>query len=102
MKLPGAIRAKYDTFRLEDSLHILEGTVLDMNEVYDDLDRFIMLNEYDVRCLGFDPYNAKEFVSRWEAENGPLVLRRSFKVLALSQFQQVSSRNSAKRKLLFD
>ena len=71
MKLPGAMRQKYDQFIAEGSLHVLEGTVLDMMEVYDDLDEFILRSEYDVRCLGFDPYNAKEFVSRWEAENGP-------------------------------
>lgn len=71
MKLPGAMRQKYEEFMSEGSLHILEGTVLDMMEVYDDLDQFIIDSEYDVRCLGFDPYNAKEFVTRWEAENGP-------------------------------
>lgn len=71
MKLPGAMRAKYDEFINEGSLHILEGTVLDMMEVYDDLDQFIQAKGYDVRALGFDPYNAKEFVTRWEQENGP-------------------------------
>jgi phage terminase large subunit-like protein len=71
MQLPGAMRAKYETFISEDSLHVLEGTVLDMMEVYDDLEAFIQRSEYDVRCFGFDPYNAKEFVTRWEAENGP-------------------------------
>jgi phage terminase large subunit-like protein len=70
MKLPGAMRQKYDEFINEGSLHVLEGTVLDMMEVYDDLDGFIQTSEYDVRALGFDPYNAKEFVTRWEAENG--------------------------------
>lgn len=70
MKLPGAMRAKYEEFIREGSLHVLDGTVLDMMEVYDDLDNFIQQNEYDVRCLGFDPYNAKEFVTRWEMENG--------------------------------
>jgi phage terminase large subunit-like protein len=71
MKLPGAMRHKYEEFISEGSLQVLEGTVLDMMEVYEDLDAFILENEFDVRCLGFDPYNAKEFVSRWEAENGP-------------------------------
>ena len=71
MKLPGAMRHKYDEFVNEGSLHVLEGTILDMMEVYDDLDAFIRANEYDVRTLGFDPYNAKEFVERWIAENGP-------------------------------
>ena len=70
MKLPGAMRMKYDEFISEGSLQVLEGTVLDMMEVYDDLEAFIELSEFDVRCLGYDPYNAKEFVGRWEAENG--------------------------------
>jgi phage terminase large subunit-like protein len=70
-KLPGAMRFKYEEFINEGSLHVLEGTVLDMMEVYDDLDRFIIENHYDVRAFGYDPYNAKEFVQRWESENGP-------------------------------
>lgn len=70
MKLPGALRAKYETFMKEGSLHVLEGTVLDMMEVYEDLDEFLRKEQYDARALGFDPYNAKEFVARWEAENG--------------------------------
>ena len=71
MKLPGAMRAKYEQFINEGSLMVLECTVLDMMDVYDDLDKFIQDCKYDVRCLGFDPYNAKEFVTRWETENGP-------------------------------
>jgi phage terminase large subunit-like protein len=71
MQLQAAMRAKYETFIAEDSLHVLDGTVLDMMQVYDDLDMFIQRCEYDVRSFGFDPYNAKEFVTRWEAENGP-------------------------------
>ena len=71
MKLPGAMRHKYEEFINEGSLHVLDGTILDMMEVYDDLEAFINTSEYDVRCLGFDPYNAKEFVQRWELENGP-------------------------------
>jgi phage terminase large subunit-like protein len=70
-KLPLAMRAKYDTFLNEGSLIVLDGTVLDLDEVYEDLDRHIQDSDYDVRCFGFDPYNAKEFVSRWEMENGP-------------------------------
>jgi phage terminase large subunit-like protein len=70
MKLPAAMRLKYDEFINEGSLVVLDGTVLDMMDVYDDLDAFIESSTYDVRCLGFDPYNAKEFVTRWEAENG--------------------------------
>jgi phage terminase large subunit-like protein len=69
-RLPGALRHKYEEFRREGSLHILEGTVLDMMEVYDDLDNHIQENRYDVRAFGYDPYNAKEFVTRWMAENG--------------------------------
>jgi phage terminase large subunit-like protein len=75
-RLPGAIRYKYEDFIREGSLHVLEGTVLDMTEVYDDLDEFIRISQYDVRCLGFDPYNAKEFVTRWEAENGPFGIEK--------------------------
>lgn len=71
MKLPGAMRAKYDEFVQEGSLHVLEGTILDMMEVYEDVDRFIISSDYDVRAFGYDPYNAKEFVERWETENGP-------------------------------
>jgi phage terminase large subunit-like protein len=69
-KLPGAMRIKYEQFLEETSLQVLESTVLDMMEVYDDLDNFINDSSYDVRCVGFDPYNAKEFVERWERENG--------------------------------
>ena len=71
MKLPGAMRQKYNDFINEGSLHIFEGTILDMMEVYDDLDAHIQECGYDVRAFGFDPYNAKEFVARWEMENGP-------------------------------
>lgn len=71
MKLPGAMRQKYEEFIREDSLHIFDGNILDMMDVYDDLDQYIQANEYDVRTFGFDPYNAKEFVTRWENENGP-------------------------------
>ena len=71
MKLPAAMRIKYNQFIEEGSLIVLEGTILDMMDVYDDLDQFIIDNNYDVRCFGFDPYNAKEFVERWTAENGP-------------------------------
>jgi phage terminase large subunit-like protein len=76
MKLPGAMRMKYEDFIREGSLHIMNGTVLDMMEVYDDLDQFIISSEYDVRALGYDPYNAKEFVTRWEAENGPFGIEK--------------------------
>lgn len=71
MQLPLALRAKYDKFMKEGSLIVLEGTVLDMMEVFDDLDQHIIDSRYDVQCLGYDPYNAREFVERWEQENGP-------------------------------
>lgn len=70
-KLPTAARLKYEEFIEETSLQVLEGAVLDMMDVFDDLDKFILENEYDVRSVGFDPYNAKEFITRWEQENGP-------------------------------
>jgi phage terminase large subunit-like protein len=76
MKLPGAMRQKYDEFIREDSLHVLDGKILDMMEVYDDLDAHIIAKEYDVRTLGYDPYNAKEFVARFEQENGPFGIEK--------------------------
>lgn len=76
MKLPAALRQKYEDFMDEGSLHVLDGTILDMMEVYDDLDRFIQDQRYDVRAFGFDPYNAKEFVARWESENGPFGIEK--------------------------
>ena len=75
-KLPGAMREKYNEFMDEGSLIVLEGTVLDMMEVYDDLDKHILDCEYDVRCFGYDPYNAKEFIARWESENGPFGIEK--------------------------
>ena len=71
MKLPGAMRQKYEEFIAEGTLIVMDGTVLDMMSVYDDLDSFIIDADYDVRCFGYDPYNAKEFVERWERENSP-------------------------------
>lgn len=71
MKLPASMRIKYEEFMKEGSLIVLEGTVLDMVEVYDDLDQFIIDARYDVRSFGYDPYNAKDFVERWATENGP-------------------------------
>lgn len=103
MSLPGAMRAKYDEFMKEGSLVVLEGTVLDMMEVYDDLDNHIISNEYDVRCFGFDPYNAKEFVSRWESENGPFGIE---KVIQGAKTESVPlgelKKLSEERMLLFD
>lgn len=75
-KQPGAMRAKYEEFIREGSLHVMDGTVLDMMQVYEDLERYIHENEYDVSAFGFDPYNAKEFMTRWEAENGPFGIEK--------------------------
>lgn len=75
-KLPAAMRMKYDQFMSEGSLIVMEGTILEMMDVYEDLDNYIAENEYDVRCFGFDPYNAKAFVERWESENGPFGIEK--------------------------
>lgn len=75
-KLPVAMRMKYNEFMEEGSLMVLEGTVLDMIQVYDDLDQHIIDRGYDVRCFGYDPYNAKDFVARWESENGPFGIEK--------------------------
>lgn len=103
MKLPSAMRLKYDSFMKEGSLIVMPGTVLDMMEVYDDLDEFIVQSEYDVRCFGFDPYNAKEFVDRWERENGP------FGIVKVAQGARTESvplgelkKLAEDRKLIFD
>lgn len=103
MKLPSAMRIKYENFINEGSLIILEGTVLDMMEVYDDLDRHIIESEYDVRCFGYDPYNAKEFVERWENENssfGVVVVKQGSKTesVPLGELKKLSE----ERMLLFD
>lgn len=76
MKLPGALRIKYDEFINEGSLMILDGAVLDMMDVYDDLDKYIEEMQYDVRTVGFDPYNAEEFINRWQQENGPNAINK--------------------------
>ena len=103
MKLPGAMRIKYDEFLREGSLQVLECTVLDMMEVYEDLEHFIADNEYDVRSFGFDPYNAKEFVTRWEGENGPFGIE---KVIQGSKTESVPLGElkalSGERMLIFD
>nr|DAG00131.1 MAG TPA: Large Terminase [Siphoviridae sp. ctTPJ4] len=103
LRLPGATRQKYEEFLQEGSLMVLEGTVLDMMNVYEDLEAFVASCEYDVRCLGFDPYNAKEFVTRWENENGPFGIE---KVIQGSRTESVplgEIKDMAEdRKLLFD
>ena len=71
MKLSAAMRVKYDEFIQEGSLIVLNGNILDLNDVYDDLDQYIIDQNYDVRCVGYDPYNAKDFIERWTRENGP-------------------------------
>mgnify|MGYP003287304075 FL=1 len=75
-KLPGAMRMKYDEFMAEGSLIVMPGTVLDLDEVYEDLDNHITDKNYDVRCFGYDPYNARAFVERWESENGPFGIEK--------------------------
>lgn len=102
-KLPGAMRAKYEQFMDEGSLVVMNGTVLDMMEVYEDLDNHIQEAEYDVRCFGFDPYNAKDFVARWETENGPFGIE---KVIQGAKTESVPlgelKKLAEERKLLFD
>ena len=102
-KLPTAMRLKYEQFIDEGSLMVLEGTVLDMMEVYEDLDNFITEKEYDVRCFGYDPYNAKEFVTRWESENGSFGIE---KVIQGAKTESVPlgelKKLSEERMLLFD
>lgn len=75
-KLPRAMREKYQEFLNEGSLVVMESTTLDLDDVYDDLDRWITEEEYDVRCVGYDPYNAKDFMSRWQGENGPFGIEK--------------------------
>lgn len=103
MKLPAAMRVKYDEFMAEGSLIVLEGTVLDMMEVYEDLDRHINEIGYDVRCVGYDPYNAKDFIERWSTENGPFGIE---KVIQGSRTESVPlgelKKLSEERMLLFD
>lgn len=103
MKLPGAMRAKYEEFIKEGSLIVLEGTVLDMMEVYEDLDQFIIDSNYDVRSFGYDPYNAREFVERWEKENGPFGIEQvkqgvRTESVPLGELKKLA----AERMLLFD
>lgn len=102
-KLPSAMRMKYEEFMNEGSLIVMDGTILDMMEVYDDLDQFIIDSDYDVRSFGYDPYNAKDFVERWEKENGP------FGIVKVPQGSKTESvplgelkKLSEERMLLFD
>lgn len=102
-KLSSAMRVKYDEFIEEGSLIVMPGTVLDIPQVYDDLDAHIMLRKYDVRCLGYDPYNARDFVERWERDNGPYGIE---KVIQGARTESVPlgelKKLSEQRALLFD
>lgn len=103
MKLPAAMRLKYEEFINEGSLIVLEGNILDLEQVYDDLDRYIADKEYDVRCFGYDPYNAKAFVDRWQQENGVFGIE---KVIQGAKTESVPlgelKKLSEERMLLFD
>ena len=103
MKLPAAMRLKYDEFMKEGTLIVMPGTILDMMDIYDDLDRFIMDSEYDVVCFGYDPYNAKDFVDRWTRENGPFGVEKVIQgvkteSVPLGELKKLSE----DRRLLFD
>lgn len=103
MKLPGAMRAKYDQFMAEGSLIVLDGTILDMVQVYEDLDNHIVERGYEVRCLGFDPYNSEEFVDRWVTENGQYGIEKVIQgarteTVPLGELKKLSE----ERMLLFD
>jgi len=103
MKLAPAMRLKYDDFIAEGSLMVLEGTVLDMTDVYDDMDKFIIDSQYDVRCFGFDPYNAKEFVERWKAENGEFGVEKVIQGIKTESVPLGELKNlSEERLLIFD
>ena len=100
-RLPSAMRAKYNEFLAEGSLMVMDGSVLDMMEVYDDIDKFITDNDYDICCVGYDPYNAKDFINRWELENG------SFGIVKVPQGSRTESvplgelKNLASQRLLY-
>ena len=103
VNLPAATRIKYDEFLQEDSLVVMNGPILDMMDVYDELDQYIISQKYDVRCIGYDPYNAKDFVERWERENGPFGI---VKVIQGARTESVPlgelKKLSMDRMLLFD
>ena len=102
-KLPVAMRTKYDQFMKEGSLVVLPGTVLDMMEVYEDLDNHIIERDYDVRCFGYDPYNAREFVERWANENGPFGIEKIIQGAKTESVPLGELKKLAEdRKLLFD
>lgn len=102
-KLPIALRSKYEEFMQEGSLIVLEGTILDLEDVYDDLDKHIEDRGYDVRCFGYDPYNAKEFVERWARENGPYGIEKVIQGARTESVPLGELKNLAEnRLLLFD
>lgn len=102
-KLPAAMRIKYEEFMREGSLVVLEGTILDMMEVYEDLDNWIQKHEYDVRSFGFDPYNARAFVERWQSENGPFGVEKVIQGAKTESVPLGELKNLAEeRMLLFD
>ena len=103
LKLPGAMRLKYNEFMEEGSLQVLDGTVLDMMEVYEDVDKYITENSFDVSCVGYDPYNARDFIERWSSENGPFGIEKvrqgaKTESVPLGELKKLSE----ERKLLFD
>lgn len=102
-KLPGVLKQKYQEFMEEETLVVLPGTILDLDNVYDDLDRHITANQYNVICLGFDPYNAQSFVERWSRENGPfgiekVIQGRKTETVPLTELKKLAE----DRKLIFD
>lgn len=103
MKLPGAMRVKYDEFMKEGTLVVMEGSILDTMQVFDELDRHIVECGYDVTCMGYDPYNAKDFVERWQAENGPFGIEKVIQGVKTESVPLGELKNLAEsRLLLFD
>lgn len=103
MKLPGAMRLKYDEFLKEGTLVVMEGSILDTMQVYDELDRHIVECGYDVTCMGYDPYNAKDFVERWQSENGPFGIEKVIQGVKTESVPLGELKNLAEsRMLLFD
>lgn len=103
MKLPLAMRVKYNEFMEEGSLVVLDGTILDMMSVYDDLDAYITQCQYDIRCVGYDPYNAKEFIERWSSENGPFGIEKVIQGVKTESVPLGEIKKLAEaRKLIFD
>nr|DAO38686.1 MAG TPA: Large Terminase [Caudoviricetes sp.] len=103
MKLPGAMRVKYDEFMKEGTLVVMEGSILDTMQVFDELDRHIVECGYDVTCVGYDPYNAKDFIERWQAENGPFGIEKVIQGVKTESVPLGELKNLAEsRMLLFD